>query len=98
MNSPMESKSNANACLLLSLTDELLIEICSFVLLDSTGRRDLDSLKALSQTNKYMRQFLVPDIFKTIVIRRTESPQDLLRALEDFEASPVQGHVKKIFR
>lgn len=94
----MDSENAAKPCLLLSLTDELLLGICSFLLLGSDGRRDLDSLKALSQTNKYMRRFLVPDIFKSVVLQQSESLHELLQTLKDWATSSVLPHVKQAFR
>ena len=79
----LKSTSATNAPALLDLDNDCLWEICKAVAFQNlTQDRDMESLKALSQTNRYMRQFLMPVLFAGV---RIQSYQRLLHALKSLK-------------
>lgn len=93
----MDLNITPKTCLLQNLTDELLLGICDAVLGKDAREKDLKSLKALSQTNKYMRRFLVPEIFKSVGIKPHASFCGLLQTVQHLKASAIPVNVETCF-
>lgn len=96
----MASKSGSSPCSLLDLNDDVLLEICKAVKYNGgSWDRDVKSLKALSQTNRYMRHFLLADIFQGVCIRSGEVWQRFIKEMELSEAiANVKMYIQRFSR
>ena len=89
---------------LLEINDDVLLEICDAVkatALDGHGQTSSDqkSFKSLSQTNRYLREVMTPDLFKSVRIGIDwdwDKALDAVKSIEKCEA--VKDHTERFFR